>query len=262
MTRPKSNIIRAIAVSDETGQIIGQSLQNLRERAGITPARMAHRLKISPSALARIERGGDVSLPALRRYVETLGATLRIEAAFPTTRQVASQFNLAFDPDTQDEDQLVFPLFDDELFRRHRDVVLSIRPHYSSKIIEGSKTIELRRRFPLSAPRGTIAYIYSTSPVQAIVGRAEIADVLKLPLPQIWKQYGKSASIKRPDFDSYFSGLEQGFALKFANARPFPRPIPLPELRDRFGFEPPQSYLYATPLLRKALYDEFASLSD
>ena len=255
-------IVRAVRLGEgDTGRIIGRSLKKLRELSGVTQQEIAARLNVGQAAISKIEHRGDVHIQSLQRYVEALGATLRIEAAFRATQQVAAQFNLAFDPDTPDENQLVFPIFGDDVFRRHRDVVLSIRPQYTAKIMEGKKTVELRRRFPLSAPRGTIAYIYSTSPIQAMDGRAEIADVIKLPVEQIWRQFGKSAFIKRSAFDRYFDGLEEGFALQFANARPFPRPLKLSELRDRFSFEPPQSFLYATPVLRRALHDEFPNVS-
>lgn len=263
MTDIKNKVIRAVKLGDgDTGRIIGHSLKRLRELAGVTQEEMAERLEIGQGSVSKIEQRGDVHLLSLQRYVAALGATLRIEAAFPATREYANQFNLAFDPNTPDENQLVFPIFGDDVFPRQRDVVLSIRPQYSARILEGRKTVELRRRFPLSAPRGTIAYIYSTSPVRAMVGRAEIADVIKLPVKDIWRQYSKTAFIKRPDFDAYFEGVDEGFALEFANARPFTRPLTLSELRDRFGFEPPQSFLYATPILRKALHDEFPNVSD
>jgi predicted transcriptional regulator len=168
----------------------------------------------------------------------------------------------AFDFDLSDDDQLVLPIFGDEVFRPKRDVVLSVRPPYSDKIFEGKKTVELRRRFPVAAPRGTIAYIYSTSPVRAMMGSTEIESVIKLPVGEIWKKFGRTAQITKSDFDDYFAGLKEGFALKIANARPFSRPIDLTELRDRFGFEPPQSFLYATSLLRTALRDEYSDIFD
>ncbi|MCV0370799.1 helix-turn-helix domain-containing protein [Filomicrobium sp.] len=262
MSNLKNEVIRAVRLGDsDTGRIVGQSLKKLRELAGLTQKELAARLDISRSSISNIENIGDVHIHSLQRYVAALGATLRIEATFPATEQLANQFNLAFDPDTPDENQLVFPIFGDDIFRRQRDVVLSIRPQYTSKIMEGKKTVELRRRFPISAPRGTVAYIYSTSPERAMVGRAEIADVVKLPIEQIWKKFGKSASIKRSDFYAYFDGLKEGFVLQFTNPQLFPRSLSLSELRDRFDFEPPQSFLYATPILRKALHDEFPNVS-
>ena len=132
---------------------------------------------------------------------------------------------------------------------------------YSEKILEGRKTVELRRRFPVPAPNRTLAYIYSTSPIKAMVGTAAILDVLKLPVEQIWIQFESKALIERERFDKYFKGLDHGFALVFGNVKIFSRPLPLSELREKFNFKPPRSFLYATRELGKALKDEQKILS-
>jgi predicted transcriptional regulator len=51
-----------------------------------------------------------------------------------------------------------------------RDVLVSIRPFYASKILTGHKTVELRRKFPEVGAVGATALIYSSSPVSAVVG--------------------------------------------------------------------------------------------
>jgi predicted transcriptional regulator/DNA-binding XRE family transcriptional regulator len=258
----KKPIIEAVRVSGDAGRVVGKSLKALRELAGLTQNEMAARLRVGQASISKIEQRGDVQISSLQRYVEALGAQLRIDAAFDASSPYASGLLDAFDLEPADENQLVFPIFGEEVFRPQRDVVLSIHPQYSSRILAGQKTIELRRRFPVSAPKGTLAYIYSTSPVRAMVGRAEIVDVIRRPLDQIWNDYSSDAFISKPDFDAYFSGLDEGVALKFANASPLPRPLDLAELRERFGFEPPQSYLYAKPVLRKALQDEYSNISN
>jgi predicted transcriptional regulator len=53
-----------------------------------------------------------------------------------------------------------------------RDLLVSLHPRHASNILSGEKTVELRRRFPERHMRGALALIYSTSPVQAIVGVA------------------------------------------------------------------------------------------
>ncbi|HEY8264917.1 MAG TPA: helix-turn-helix domain-containing protein [Methyloceanibacter sp.] len=261
MAKSERKIVDAVRVADsDLGRIVGQSLKGLRELAGLTRADLAARLKVGQAAISKFESHGDVDISSLKNYVEALGARLRIDAAFDA--QAAGRLEDAFDGAFTNEDQLVFPIFGDELFRPNRDVVLSVRPWYSDKIFEGKKTVELRRRFPLSAPRGTLAYIYSTSPIRAMVGSTEIESVDKLPVAEIWKKFGKRAQISKPDFDRYFEGLTDGFALAISNARAFSRPIDLAELRDRFGFEPPQSFLYATSDLRTALRHEHSSVSN
>lgn len=255
-------VVDAFARSAENDpENIGPALKRLRKMSGLTQVEMAARLKVQQGAVSKMERGGDAHLSTISKYVEALGASLRIDASFRADSPLAVNIRDAFDIECDDENQLVLSLLGDEPFRAQRDVVLSIKPHYSEKIIEGFKTVELRRRFPVSAPKGTVAYIYSTSPVRAMVGMAEIKNVLKLPIAQIWERFEEMAHIDKCDFDKYFEGVELGFALVFAEARAFSRPLPLSELRKKFGFEPPQSFLYAKHDLRRALKDEPAVVS-
>ena len=60
-----------------------------------------------------------------------------------------------------------------------RDLLVSLHPRHASNILSGEKTVELRRRFPEQHMRGALALIYSTTPVQAIVGVARIRHVLE-----------------------------------------------------------------------------------
>lgn len=252
---------KIIEASETAGHHSGLDLRRLRLLSGLTQAEMAVRLEVRQSAVSKMEKGGEVYLSTVKRYVEALGASLRVDAVFPADAPLTLRIRDVFDSEFGNDDQLVLPILGDEPFRAQRDVVLSIRPRYTDKILEGRKTVELRRRFPVSAPSGTVAYIYSTSPVRAMVGVAEIKDVLKMPVEQLWSEFEDTAFIIKPDFDNYFTGLEFGFALLFEDVKTFSRAIPLEELRERFGFEPPQSFLYASQDLRKALRDEEAVVS-
>lgn len=255
-------IIEASPATGKTeGVDIGPALKRLRVLSQLTQVDMASRLGVQQAAISKIERGGDVHLSTIRKYVEALGASLHIDASFSAGTPLALHIRDAFDVECTCEDQLVLPLLGDEPFRPQRDVVLSIRPQYTDKILSGNKTVELRRRFPVSAPGGTMAYIYSSSPVRAMVGVAEIKSVLKLPIYQIWKKYEEHAMIEKDDFDKYFDGLDFGYVLVFDDVRSLTRPIPLAELREQFGFEPPQSFLYAKRDLRKALRYESTIVS-
>jgi predicted transcriptional regulator/DNA-binding XRE family transcriptional regulator len=240
---------------------LGLELRRLRLLSGLTQDRIAMRMKVQQAAISKIEKGGEVYLTTVQRYVEALGASLRVEAQFPANAPLTQKICENFHLEHGNNDQLVLPLLSDDPFRAQRDVVLSIRPVYSDKILAGRKTVELRRRFPVAVQSGAIAYIYATSPVKAMVGTAEIRQVLKLPIEQIWAEFRSSAHIDRDKFDKYFEGLEHGYALVFDGVKTFSRPLPLHELREKFGFEPPQSFLYAKHDLRKALLDEPAVVS-
>lgn len=262
MGKLAGKIIKAKAVTQSDGTaMVGPELRRLRVLAGLTQEQIAGRMEVQQAAVSKIEKGGEIYLSTVQRYVEALGASLRLNAHFPADAPLSLRFYEAFDFEQSHDDQLVLPLLGDEPFKAQRDVVLSIKPIYSEKILEGRKTVELRRRFPVSAPSGALAYIYSTAPVKAMVGTACIRNVLKLPVEQIWTEFESTAFIERDQFDKYFEGLDHGFALVFDDVRAFSRPLPLSELREKFGFEPPQSFLYAKRDLRKALQDEPAVVS-
>lgn len=242
---------------------IGSILKEIRKLSGLTQGELAARLGIDQGLLSRYESAdSDIQFSTVQKFVEALGGKLKVHAAFPAHSALSLSMLDTFDIEINHEDQLVLPIFGDDAFRLHRDVVLSVKPQYTRLIMSGDKTVELRRRFPLSAPRGTIAYIYSTSPERAMVGSAEIADVRKLDVEDIWRYYKTVACISRQDFEGYFEGLHQGYALEFNNVRAFETPVPLEYLRKRFGFEPPQSFLYAKQDLRRALKDGYAVVSN
>jgi predicted transcriptional regulator len=262
MGKLTGKIVEAQAAPRADGSAsVGPELRRLRLLAGFTQEQLAACMDVQQAAISKIEKGGEIYLSTIQRYVEALGASLRLNAHFPNNSAISLRLYEAFDAEVDSDDQLVLPLLGDEPFKPQRDVVLSIKPIYSEKILAGHKTVELRRRFPVSAPSGALAYIYSTSPVKAMVGTATIREVLKLPVEQIWAEFESTAFIERPQFDKYFDGLDHGFALVFDEVKAFSRPLPLDELRKRFGFEPPQSFLYAKHDLRKALQNEPAIVS-
>jgi len=142
------------------------------------------------------------------------------------------------------------------------EIVLSIRPFYATQILEGKKTIELRRRFPVSSAQGAIALIYATAPVQAIVGQVKISSVELLPLSGLWKKARKLASIAKSDFDQYFDGLSSGYALHLESATEFSSPILATDLVNQFDFVPPQSFRYIGIKHEDLLRDERLQVSN
>lgn len=241
---------------------LGRRLSELRTLAGLTQCQMADRLDMTQAAISRLEKRDDIKMSTLRRFVEALGASLRVDAVFDAQTSLVSTVSNFFDVEFGSDDQLVLPIFSDDRHRSSRDFILSIRPEFSEQIIDGSKTVELRRRFPLEVPSGTLAFIYTTSPRRALTGVAEIAKVEKMPTEQIWETFSHTAGIEKERFDEYFRGLTHGFSIIFSDARPLRRSIELDELRSKFGFQPPQSFLYAKPVLREVLRHDLANLAD
>ncbi|MHB8375020.1 MAG: ASCH domain-containing protein [Vulcanimicrobiaceae bacterium] len=126
----------------------------------------------------------------------------------------------------------------------NQDVLFSIKPAYADKILDGRKTVELRRRFTDSEVVGSLAFIYSTSPVRELVGYARIRDVRRLRVSDIWHEYRDAAGIDKADFDSYFEGRCEGYVIVLDEPMRLADAVPIADLRERFGFVPPQSFRY------------------
>jgi predicted transcriptional regulator len=182
-----------------------------------------------------------------------LGATFRLDALLPAMQTAPGLASRA-------SEQLHLPVIGGPPSPAPRDVVLSVHPRYSGKIVKGEKTVELRRRFPADLDAGTLVLIYETSPTRALTGIAEIAHILTGSPSAIWREFSDEACIARKDFDDYFSGTKEGVAIKLRGARRLTRALELKELRERFSFAPPQSFVYAPPRLREALSDECSKL--
>ena len=124
-----------------------------------------------------------------------------------------------------------------------KDFLVSVRPQYAAKILGGEKTVELRRRFPDSGSIGATLFIYSSSPIRALVGRVKIKDVQKLSVSEIWKEHSEAACISKKDFYRYFSGVKFGFAIMLGTVHPMPygsvwRMVSSPSVMTAVGLNP------------------------
>lgn len=135
----------------------------------------------------------------------------------------------------------------------NKNVLLSIKPEFALQIIEGKKTIELRRKFPTEKVIGGFAVIYASSPLQKIIGYALIENVSFLAIDKIWHQYGKQSKVQKDFFAQYYSNLSHGLAVHLKQPLPLKRQVSLKELKDRYGILPPQSYRYLSEEVLRAI---------
>jgi predicted transcriptional regulator len=125
-----------------------------------------------------------------------------------------------------------------------KDFLVSIKPEYVNAIVDGRKTVELRKKFPEDVANGSRAYIYSSSPVQAVVAVASLERVDRLPLEELWEFHGRSSCIDRATFDEYFGRETHGCGILLGSVRPLASPIERRRLHDLLGVIPPQSFMY------------------
>jgi predicted transcriptional regulator len=120
-------------------------------------------------------------------------------------------------------------------------IMLSIRPEHACNILDGIKTVELRRRFPENAA-GMWLLLYASSSTRALVGAARVHRVHSLPLAQLWHTYRAAAYVSREQFNQYFADCTVGSAIILEHPIRFPRIVPLHELRGAYGLDPNVSY--------------------
>ncbi len=123
-------------------------------------------------------------------------------------------------------------------------LLLSVKPRYAERIVEGTKTVELRRVRPRVAPDQRVL-IYSSSPRMELVATGFVVRVEAAAPSRMWSRVKDVAGITRSEYRRYFDGAGHAVAIWLRDVQPLETPVALHELRQRWpGFRPPQSYCY------------------
>ena len=125
-----------------------------------------------------------------------------------------------------------------------KNVLMSIHTQYALKIINGQKTIELRKKFPIFEKKEKRKiFVYACSPISKIIGECQIQEVKKLSIKKLWGISKKSAMIHFDSFQKYFKDCNFGFAIYLTKPIKYNKFI---DLETMFGTKtyPPQSYRY------------------
>ena len=123
-------------------------------------------------------------------------------------------------------------------------LLISVHPKYATSILEGTKTVELRRLRPRMEGLGVVL-IYASSPTNALLGAACVTKIQVATPNCLWRSVGKAANVTRVEYDQYFVGAKQAVAIHLSDPAAFSRSVDLSELKGVWpGFHPPQSYRY------------------
>lgn len=119
-------------------------------------------------------------------------------------------------------------------------VLLSIKPEFAEKILNGTKRYEFRKQ-NFSKNVETVV-IYATKPVGKIVGEFKLKAVLEGAPEQIWQQTEKFSGIHKSFFDVYYRNCKKAYALQTEDVVRYAEPL---EPKDFMAdFVAPQSYRY------------------
>jgi len=87
-------------------------------------------------------------------------------------------------------------------------ILLSIKPEYANKILDGHKHFEFRKSI-FKNPLVSKVLIYATMPVGMVIGEFDIEEVLADRPNQVWMMTSEFAGISQLYFNDYFKGREK-----------------------------------------------------
>lgn len=115
-----------------------------------------------------------------------------------------------------------------------RTVLLSIKPKYAELILSGFKRVEFRRSWA-SQDVGIIV-LYSSSPVQKIVGIVEVEQVIVASPTSLWKTCTeRGGGLTRRELRSYFAGKSKGVAVLLGQLFKFDRYLEPSDVMEDFS---------------------------
>lgn len=120
-------------------------------------------------------------------------------------------------------------------------LLLSLRPKFADAIMEGHKTIELRRTRPRIAS-GSLVILYASAPRMAVVALARVSSIIEDEPANLWRDHEGEFGLGEEAFHAYFQGASTAYGLRIQDVTEL-TPLPLAELRA-LGVEPPQSWRY------------------
>ena len=129
-------------------------------------------------------------------------------------------------------------------YKEDKALFISIKPEFIEKILNGTKTIELRKSAP-NIKKNDLIILYSTSPVMSIMGTCRVNEVVTAGPFKLWKDYSCFMGIDEKRYFDYFDGRDLAVGILLKEVEKMEEVIPLSLIRNKFkNFHPPQAFRY------------------
>ena len=121
-----------------------------------------------------------------------------------------------------------------------RVVLMSIHPEYADALLDGTKTVELRK----SRVASDISHIviYATAPIQRVLGWVKAVKVEHGRPTEIWKTHKSQVGIRAGAFRAYYRGHLQATAIHVDSPQRLSTPLALSALEEQLTA--PRSWRY------------------
>lgn len=122
-------------------------------------------------------------------------------------------------------------------------ILMSIKSEHASKVLNGQKKVEIRRRFS-KRWEGQKVCLYATKPESSLVGEAMIRKVVVDTPENIWTQFNITIGCTKKEFDSYTNAASQVYAIILEDPTPYRKAISMNDIIQLTNkkLRPPQSY--------------------
>lgn len=119
-------------------------------------------------------------------------------------------------------------------------VLLSIKPIFAEKILNGIKKYEFRKSI---FKRDDIhkVVVYASAPVKQVIGEFNIEEILNDDVDTIWKKTANEAGISKKYYQDYFDNKERAYAIKIGATKRYQHAKPLSDYNIKCA---PQSFMY------------------
>lgn len=119
-------------------------------------------------------------------------------------------------------------------------ILLSIKPKYVKRILEGSKKVEYRKVIP-KCKDITHIIIYASAPIRRVVAEVSISDILSDKPSILWEKTFSIGGISNDEYCAYFINRQVAHAFVIEDINIF---TPYRKLSDYGIKNPPQNFVY------------------
>ncbi|MFR9545927.1 MAG: hypothetical protein SNJ29_10165 [Rikenellaceae bacterium] len=120
---------------------------------------------------------------------------------------------------------------------------VSIKPEFAQKIVAKEKSIELRKMRP-HVSKGDYIIIYSSSPVQSVIGFGLIKSIIETSPSEMWAIHHSKLGIDEERFNKYYINTNKAIGIEVESIKKV-EPINLKTIKKVIPhFHPPQIYRY------------------
>ncbi|WP_457620910.1 ASCH domain-containing protein [Methanopyrus sp.] len=110
---------------------------------------------------------------------------------------------------------------------------MSVKPKFANMILDGVKTVEVRRWLPGTILRESTCIVYASSPLRAVLGEVTIEEIEKVAIrsEEDLTKIAELAKASEDELKRYLGSRDYAYLITLDGPVRYPDPLPLEDLR-------------------------------